>query len=267
MDNTISVRAASRACEARADVPVPGDYDGDSVTDVAVCSPVTGQWWMLKSSTDYNAANANQWSAPQGVPVPGHYDGDGRTDLAMYQPSTGQWLILQSSTDYATNLTFVLGTGTDAPVPADFDGDGVTDPAVFQRSTGVWRAALSTNGFKATVLATLGVATDVPVAADYDGDRKADLAVFRKGTWQILYSRANYTSGVSLSWGKRSDVPLPVAQIGRPEADDDDLVVGRVTVLDSGAQPWSRVHATYETGAVRTSAVRAATRTSQIAVL
>jgi regulation of enolase protein 1 (concanavalin A-like superfamily) len=192
-----------------ADVPVPGDYDGDSVTDVAVYSPLTGQWWILKSSTDYSAATAIQWSAPQGVPVQGDYDGDGRTDLAMYQPSTGQWLILQSSTDYTTNVTFVLGTSTDVPVPADFDGDGVTDPAVFQRSTGVWRAALSSKGFKATILATLGVATDVPVAADYDGDRRADLAVFRNGTWQILYSQADYASGVSLSWGKRSDVPLP----------------------------------------------------------
>jgi hypothetical protein len=95
------------------------------------------------------------------------------------------------------------------PVPADFDGDGVTDPAVFQRSTGEWRAALSTRGFKATVLATLGGATDVPVTADYDGDGRADVAVFRSGTWKILYSGANYASGVSTSWGHRSDVPLP----------------------------------------------------------
>ena len=134
----------------------------------------------------------------------------GKTDLAVYRPSSGEWKILQSSTDFASDVTLVLGSGTDIPVAADYDGDGITDVAVFQPSTGMWIARLSSAGFAQTTLATLGANGDIPVVGDYDGDGRADLVVFHGGTWKVLLSGLNYTSGASTSWGQGPDVPLPV---------------------------------------------------------
>ncbi len=43
-------------------IPVVGDYDGDHKSDVAVYSPTAGQiWWVLLSSTDYQAYTSWQW--------------------------------------------------------------------------------------------------------------------------------------------------------------------------------------------------------------
>lgn len=78
------------------DVPVPGDFDGDGLADLAVWNNADGKWKIRRSSD--GAMTTMQWGLPNDFPQSNDFDGDGRTDLAVWRPSSGEWFIIESRT-------------------------------------------------------------------------------------------------------------------------------------------------------------------------
>lgn len=185
------------------DVPVPGDFDGDGLTDLAVWRPDTGQWWILRSSSgyDHDRAMVYRWGKLGDVPVQADYDGDGLADFAVFRSTENRWYIRESSTGKTSVHEFGLA-GLDVLVPADYNGDRKADVAVYR--SGVWyvldRATGEAEAFH------FGFNDDRPVPADYDGDGSTDFATYRNGTWYIHESAGPRLK--SFNFGQAADVPI-----------------------------------------------------------
>ncbi len=148
------------------DLPLPGDFDGDGLSDFTVMRrqqalDEPAQFYTLQSSD--NTLSARQWGFGYDTFVAGDYDGDGRTDLALWRstpfsgPST--FYILQSRDGL---MSMQWGTLGDRPVPGDYDGDGRTDLAVWRPTDGTFYVFKSSD--RSLLSQHWGQSGDVPVA-------------------------------------------------------------------------------------------------------
>ncbi|MET0624538.1 MAG: VCBS repeat-containing protein [Pyrinomonadaceae bacterium] len=100
------------------DVPVPGDYNSDGKTDIAVWHPDERLWSIIENlnenPTGYPVSEII-WGEPGDLVVPADYDGDGKTDPAVWRPGEGIWEILYSSSNESS--TQYWGLSSDIPVP------------------------------------------------------------------------------------------------------------------------------------------------------
>lgn len=185
---------------------VPGDYDGDSLNDLAVYHAASGKWF-IRTATGNVLAWALGWGFAGTVPVAGDYNGDGISDLAVYHPASGEWYIWSLD---GRVLVWGLGWGYAAavPVPGDYDGDGQSDLAVYDSTTGSWFIR-TLGGAILAWRARWGYPDASPVSGDYDGDGRDDLAVYDqlRGTW---YVRRLDGTGLAWNsdWGYAEAVPV-----------------------------------------------------------
>jgi hypothetical protein len=88
------------------DAVVPGDYDGDGKTDIAIVREVGVTYeWYYEPSTALGTFLGGRWgTVATDLPTQGDYDGDGKTDFAVWRSNpdaTQNFFLVRKSTDGA----------------------------------------------------------------------------------------------------------------------------------------------------------------------
>ena len=160
LDQNIMRKSVGDACNV-IPTPIPGDYNNDGRSEIAVYNNQTFKVWLPPYNSAYTTPDMTQTLNVE-APAPGDYDGDGKTDFAGTRGQNGRliWVIKNSSNGIETETDF--GFSTDKPVPGDYDGDGKTDIAVYRPDNGSWWIINSQSGIVSSWY--FGLPTDTPLA-------------------------------------------------------------------------------------------------------
>lgn len=188
---------------AATDIGLVGDFDGDTITDLAVYRDGT---WFIDYFNDSIADRVVVFGGPPttDAPIVSDFNADGKADIGVYR-NNGVWYLDFNLDGVPDRISLLGGAAGDVPVVADFNGDGSGDRAIYRQ--GQWYVDYDWNGTAEAVYILGGAPQDVPLAADFNNDGLADLVIFRDGVWYTDIDR-NGTADQIRFYGAAGDRPL-----------------------------------------------------------
>jgi transforming growth factor-beta-induced protein len=209
------------------DVPLFGDWDGDTVTTPGVYRQSDGRIYLRNSNTQGIGDLWFFFGNEGDVPLAGDWDGDGVDTISVFRPSTNQFFIINElGADGgglgAADYSFTFGDTGDVPFSGDWDGDGIDGVALHRESTGqvFFRNSLSTGVAEASTV--YGDPGDMMIGGDWNGNGVDTLGVYRNGTFYLENTPVKTGTGLgaadeTLAFGLAGFYPLAgffMSQIG-----------------------------------------------------
>ena len=185
------------------DIPLFGDWDGDSESTPGVYRQSDGRVYLRNSNTQGIGDLWFYFGNPGDVPIAGDWDGDGVDTISVFRPATNQFFVINELGKDggglgAADYSFTFGNPGDVPFSGDWDGDGVDGVALHRESTGqvFFRNSLSTGVAEASTV--YGDPGDMMISGDWNGNGVDTLGVYRNGTFYLENTPVKAGTGTGL---------------------------------------------------------------------
>jgi len=192
------------------DVIVPGDFDGDGISDLAVVEQSGGSLaWRILLSSEQDGGRRELivvYGLSGDEILPADFDGDGKTDLNVVRNMPdGTKLWLPNSSGQVPLEPVSWGFSSDIALTGDIDGDGRSDYIVVRQQNGELLWLIRTASGATLEPKLFGFPTDQLRVLDFDGDGKDEIAVLRnEGGFRLIVP----DGGTPFFWGLSSDTSL-----------------------------------------------------------
>jgi hypothetical protein len=202
------------------DLPVAGNWDGDTRTDIGVFRNGTFHLALLKFLGGHIVL---QELAPitfgqaGDLPLAGDWDGDGKDDVGVFRPgATGRFLLRQPvriSTPFNTTIIitipFDFGTSGDLPMAGDWDGDGDDSAGVYRPADPGQFLITNTNSSNVDAVFSFGGPTDLPLAGDWLGTGRDGVGLLLTQFNTLVLDPSNSGKpGLIFPFGQSGDMPV-----------------------------------------------------------
>lgn len=173
--------------------PVVGDFNNDSITDIALRNTSTGTWHFAYGNGTGNYSNTVNftWAGAAGAqyqPFVGYFDSEHPDwlSLGLRDSSSGVWHLAKALNSSGSNFTYKSGfswaAGTNfSPFVGDFNDDGKWDIGLRDAANGVWHFAVAnsvgtfSNNYDFTWAASSAYS---PIVGDWNCDGLSDIGLF-----------------------------------------------------------------------------------------
>ena len=197
------------AVELQAATPVPADYDGDGITDAALCFADTGDWWIWGSQSAIGSGATYVYlPMPKGAtPIAADFDGDGYVQPGFFAGAEKEpFFVHLTDGDVVTNsfATYkdakgkAVSTKGATPVAARLKAGA---PATF----GIYASAVAApvyvfeNGLTYGGNSKIFAKGSKPVVADFTGDAIDDLGAYTSAAAAPAFTVLRSDEGYSLT--------------------------------------------------------------------
>jgi S-layer protein (TIGR01567 family) len=187
---------------AAGDIPLAGDWNGDSTDTIGVYR--NGVFYPRNNNSAGFADLAFAYGQTGDVPVVGDWNGDGIDTVGMYR--NGVFYLRNNNSAGFADLAFAYGNPGDIPVVGDWNGDGIDTIGVYRNGVFYLRNNNSI-GF-ADLAFAYGQSGDIPVVGDWNGDGIDTIGVYRNGVFYLRNSNTAGNADLNFAYGQSGDIPV-----------------------------------------------------------